>query len=54
MNWLRKDKLLLLCCRTEIDDKDKNEIIAIQKNDIDWDCFLEKARGEGVSPPGMP
>jgi hypothetical protein len=50
MSWLREDKLLLLCCQTEIDDKDKNEIIAIQKNDIDWDCFLEKARREGVSP----
>lgn len=50
MSWLREDKLLLLCCQTEIDDKDKSEIIAIQKNNIDWDCFLEKARGEGISP----
>ncbi len=50
MSWTREDKLLLLCCREEIVDKDKNEIIAIQRNDIDWDYFLKKARREGVSP----
>ena len=50
MSWLREDKLLLLCCRTEIGDKDRNKLIEIQINKIDWDCFLRKAREEGISP----
>lgn len=50
MSWLREDKLLLLCCRMDIGREDRNGLIEIQRNNIDWDCFLEKARGEGVSP----
>jgi hypothetical protein len=50
MSWLREDKLLLLCCRTEIGDKGRNELIEIQINKIDWDCFLRKAREEGIAP----
>ena len=50
MSWLREDKLLLLCCRTEIGDKERNKLTEIQINKIDWDCFLEKARQEGISP----
>jgi len=41
---------MLLCCRTEIGDKERNELAEIQINKIDWECFLEKAREEGVSP----
>ena len=50
MSWLREDKLLLLCCRTEIGDKERNKLTEIQINKIDWDCFLDKAREEGISP----
>ena len=50
MSWTNEDRLLLYSCRTEIGDKDRNALIEIQKNNIDWDCFLEKARGEGISP----
>jgi len=50
MSWLREDKLLLLCCRTEIGDNERNQLIEIQINKIDWGCFLRKAREEGVSP----
>lgn len=50
MSWTNEDRLLLYSCRTEIGDKDRNGLIEIQRNNIDGDCFLEKARGEGVSP----
>jgi len=50
MSWLPEDKLLLLCCRTEIGDKERNELTRIEINKIDWGCFLEKAREEGISP----
>lgn len=49
MSWLREDKLLLLSCRTEIGSEDRNALIGGPRN-IDWDCFLKKARQEGVSP----
>ncbi|MEW6614163.1 MAG: nucleotidyltransferase family protein [Thermodesulfobacteriota bacterium] len=50
MTWLTEDKLLLLCCQTEISGKDIDWLIEIQRDKIDWDYFLEKARGEGISP----
>jgi len=50
MNLPGEDKLLLLCCRTEIGGKEKLELTGIQTERIDWSCFLEKAREEGVSP----
>ncbi len=50
MSFLREDKLLLLCCRTEIGDKERTELTEIQIDKIDWGCFLEKAREEGLSP----
>jgi len=50
LSWTEEDHLLLYCCRTEIGDKGKDALIEIQRNKIDWDCFLEKTRGEGVSP----
>lgn len=50
MSWLREDKFLLLCCQTEIDGKDIDWLIEIQRDKIDWDYFLEKAREEGISP----
>ena len=50
MSWLREDKLLLLCCQTEISGKDRDWLDKIQKDKIDWDYFLEKAREEGISP----
>ena len=50
MSWLREDRLLLLCCRTEIGDKGENIINEIEINRIDWNCFLRKARQERVSP----
>jgi hypothetical protein len=50
MSWLREDKFLLLCCQTEIGDNDRDWLIKIQRDKIDWDYFLKKARGEGISP----
>ena len=43
MTWSKEDHLLLYCCRTK--NGDPSEI-----RDIDWNIFLEMARGEGVSP----
>jgi hypothetical protein len=48
LSWTREDSLLLYCCRTELEEKIKNDLIEIQK--IDWDGFLRKARNEGISP----
>lgn len=50
MSWLREDKFLLLCCQTEIGDKDRDWLIKTQRDKIDWQYFLKKARGEGISP----
>jgi len=50
LSWTEEDHLLLYSCRTEIGDKGKDALIEIQRNKIDWKYFLEKARGEGVSP----
>jgi len=49
LSWIKEDRLLLLCCRKDIGSKDRNKIIEIQRNNIDWDCFLEKARENGIS-----
>ncbi|MBW2594439.1 MAG: nucleotidyltransferase family protein [Deltaproteobacteria bacterium] len=43
MTWSSEDHLLLYCCRTE-----KTNLPELL--DIDWNVFLEKARGESVSP----
>ena len=49
MSWREEDRLLLYCCRKDIGNKNRNEIIGIQRKSIDWDCFLKKARENGVS-----
>jgi len=43
-------KFLLLCCQTEISGKDIDWLIEIQRDKVDWDYFLKKAREEGISP----
>jgi hypothetical protein len=50
MSWLREDKFLLLCCQTEIGDTNRDWLIKTQRDKIDWDYFLKKAREEGISP----
>ncbi|MFQ6082431.1 MAG: nucleotidyltransferase family protein [Candidatus Aminicenantia bacterium] len=49
MSWTNEDRLLLYCCRTEIDNRTKDKIIEIQRNNIEWDSFLKKARENGIS-----
>ena len=49
MSWTEEDRLLLYFCRKEIDDGIKDKIIEAEKNNLDWDCFLKKARENGVS-----
>ena len=49
MSWKEEDLLLLYCCRKDIDRKNRNKIIEIQRKNIDWDCFLRKARENGIS-----
>jgi len=49
LSWREEDRLLLYCCRKDIGNKNRNEIIGIQRKSIDWDCFLKKARENGVS-----
>lgn len=49
MSWTNEDHLLLYCCRTEIDNRIKDKTIEIQRDNIDWDCFLKKARENGIS-----
>ena len=50
MTWTKEDRLLLFCCRTGKDDRNWDEIVEKQRDKIDWVSFLEKARGEGISP----
>jgi hypothetical protein len=40
---------LLYCCRKDTDRKNRNKIIETQIKSIDWDCFLRKARENGIS-----
>ncbi|MFB0564680.1 MAG: nucleotidyltransferase family protein, partial [Candidatus Aminicenantaceae bacterium] len=49
MSWTAEDRLLLYFCRTKVDDRIKEKIIEAERNDVDWDCFLEKTRDNGVS-----
>jgi len=49
LSWIEEDRLLLYCCRKEIDDEIKDRIIEAERNNIDWDCFLKKARENGIS-----
>ena len=49
MSWTEEDRLLLYCCRTKIDERTKRKIIEAERNGLDWDCFLEKARENGIS-----
>ena len=49
MSWREEDRLLLYCCRKDIGRKNRNKIIEIQRKSIDWDCFLRKARENGIS-----
>ncbi len=49
MSWKGEDRLLLYCCRKNIGLKNRNKIIEAQRKTIDWDCFVKKARENGVS-----
>lgn len=49
MSWTKEDRLLFYSCQIKIGGRDKNALME-KLRDIDWDCFLEKARQEGVSP----
>ncbi len=49
MSWTEEDRLLLYFCRKEIDDGIKDKIIEAEKNNLDWDSFLKKARENGIS-----
>jgi hypothetical protein len=49
LSWKGEDRLLLYCCRKDTDCKNRNKIIEIQRKSIDWDCFLKKARENGIS-----
>lgn len=49
MSWTKEDRLLLHCCRREKEEKTKHIKNKAEKNDIDWDYFLRKARENGIS-----
>ena len=49
MSWREEDRLLLYCCRKDIGLKNRNKIIELQRRSLDWECFLRKARENGVS-----
>jgi len=49
LSWTEEDRLLLYFCRREIDDGIKDKIIEAEKNNLDWDCFIKKARENGIS-----
>ncbi len=49
MSWTKEDRLLLRCCRREKAEKIKHIITKAEKNEIDWDYFLRKARENGIS-----
>jgi hypothetical protein len=49
LSWTEEDRLLLYFCRKEIDDGIKDKIIEAEKNNLDWDSFLKKARENGIS-----
>jgi len=49
MSWKEEDRLLLYCCRKDTDRKNRNKIIEIQRRSLDWECFVKKARENGVS-----
>ncbi len=49
MSWTEEDRLLLYFCRREIDEETKDRIIEAEKNNLDWDIFLKKAKENGVS-----
>ncbi len=49
MSWREEDRLLLYCCRKDIGRRIRNKIIEIQRKSIDWECFLRKARENGIA-----
>ncbi len=49
MSWREEDRLLLYCCRKDTDRRNRNKIIEIQRRSLDWDCFLQKARENGIA-----
>jgi hypothetical protein len=49
LSWKEEDRLLLCCCRKDIGRKNRNEIIEAQRKTIDWDCFVKKARENGIA-----
>jgi hypothetical protein len=49
MSWKQEDRLLLYCCRKDIGLKNRNNIIEMQRRNLDWNSFLQKARENGIS-----
>lgn len=49
MSWREEDRLLLYCCRKDTDRRNRNKIIEAQRKTIDWECFLRKARENGIA-----
>jgi hypothetical protein len=49
LSWREEDRLMLYCCRKDIGRRNRNNIIEIQRKSLDWDCFLRKARENGIS-----
>jgi hypothetical protein len=49
LSWTEEDRLLLYFCQKEIDDGIIDRIIEAEKNNLDWDSFLKKARENGIS-----
>jgi len=49
LSWRAEDRLLLYCCRKDAECRNRNKIIEIQRSPLDWDCFLRKARENGIS-----
>lgn len=49
MSWKEEDRLLLYCCRKHGGRRNRNKIIEIQRRRLDWDCYLRKARENGIS-----
>lgn len=49
LSWTKEDRLLLYYCGSEIDNSIRNKIIETERKGIDWNCFLKKAKDNGIS-----
>ncbi len=49
MSWRAEDRLLLYCCRKDTDRRNRDNIIEIQRKNLDWNSFLQKAKENGIS-----